>query len=521
MKNVIVMVVLFFISWTIFGQNKPDFVDIQVGPEIKTNKKEFIDKIIGKDQDGIYVMAKYGDEMTLFYYGNDLSMKRRNSFTLEDGKRELNYRGLVQMDDEFFLFTTHTDNKEKMVYLYSQKLDKSTLTFGDLKELGSSSFEGYKKRYTPRYSFRISADSNYVMFIADLPSESDEPDRFSFRVFDKEMKEVWKRIGVEVEDKEDDFYRYDAQIGNDGKVYILAKVYDSSRKYKKGEINYTFDMLVYSEDEKNPDRFDVTLDNKFMSDVMFSRLQDGNIQVVGFYADQAGLQNGVFNLLIDGESHSVINVEANDFPTDFIVQHASEKEKEKASKKEDKGKEIAFYSYDIDDLMRNPDGSITMVGEQYRFYQTCHTDANGNTSCTNHYVYGNIILVKFDSDGAVEWMELIPKFQHTTNDGGYYSGYALAQLEDGSLNLIYNDNPKNNFFHNNQRYYTWSRSKSKTDIIMYTIQLDGKLNRYTLFNSETEEVMSRPKVSVQIDSDEIIVLGEAKKTTKLYKVRFE
>jgi hypothetical protein len=162
-----------------------------------------------------------------------------------------------------------------------------------------------------------------------------------------------------------------------------------------------------------------------------------------------------------------------------------------------------------------------MVGEQYRFYQTCSTDANGNTTCTNHYVYGNIIIVKFDSDGAVEWMELLPKFQHTTNDGGYYSGYALAQMKDGSIHMIYNDNPKNNFFHNNQKYYTWSRSKSQTDIIMYTVHLDGKVERYTLFNSETEEVMSRPKVSVQIDSDEIIVLGEAKKVTKLYKLHFE
>ena len=521
MKNLLFLLFLVSIFVEGISQNKPDDVYILAGPEIKTKKKEFIDKIIGKDENGTYVMAKYKSLITLFYYDNELNMSRKNSFKLEFENHDLSYRGIKQMGDDFFLFTTYRDKKLKITYLYSQKLNRKTLAFSKPKELAKSSYGGYRKRQSPSYSFVVSADSNYLMFITDLPSNKDESDRFGLIVYDENMREIWSKKSVEVEETEYNFYRYDAQIGNDGKVYLLAKIYDKSRKYKRGEIDYTFEMLVYEEETDEPERFDVSIEGKFMSDVTFERTDNGDIQVVGFFSDKAGVQSGVFNLLIDGESYTSSNQETTEFPTDFIVQHSSEKEKKKARRKEAKGKKIAFYSYDIDELVENPDGTITMIGEQYRYYQTCHTDANGNQSCTNHYIYGNIIIVKFDENGETEWMELIPKFQHTTNDGGYYSGYALAQLPNGDLKLIFNDEPRNNYYNQNGKFYTWSRNRRKTDIIMYDIKTEGRIERYTLFNSSTEDVMSRPKVSVQIDENEIIILGESKKTTKFFKLIFE
>lgn len=523
LKGIIIALSIFlFSTLSMFAQSgKPDNLEIQVGEEIKTGKKEFIDKIIGKDEEGTYVMAKYADQMTLFYYLNDLTLKKKTTFKLEYKKKNLAYRGIVQMGSEFFMFTTYRDKKKKMTYLYSQKLNKNSLEFNAPRELASASYEGYKKREAANYYFKISADSNFLMFITDLPSGKEDVDRFGLMVFDNEMEEVWSHRSIEIEETETSFLRYDSQIGNDGKVYVLAKIYDTSKKYKKGEISYTFEMMVYEADNDEPESFDVTLDGQFMSDVNFERLENGNMQVVGFYSDKGGVQNGVFNLLIDAESNEIINVETTEFPTDFIVQHSSEKEKKKAAKKEAKGKEIAFYSYDIDDLIEHADGTVTMIGEQYRYYVTCTTDANGNQRCTYHYIYGNIIVVKFDEDGAVDWMELIPKYQHTTNDNGYYSGYALVEMPDGTLKFIFNDSPKNSYYEQSGEFYGWKRKPKKTDIVMFSLTTEGKLNRYVLAKGEEEEIMSRPSVSVQIDSQEMILLGEAKKKTKFYKLTFE
>jgi hypothetical protein len=507
------------VSFTIWAQNKRPNLEIVIGEEIKLKKKELIDKIIGKDEDGTYVMAKYGSEVTLFYYDNDLNQKRKNSFKLEYQKHDLWYKGIVQMKDEFVIFTTYRDKKQKMTYLYSQTLNKEALTFSKPKVLAQVSYEGYKKRQSTSYSFTISADSNYLLFISDLPARKDEKDKFGFIVYDNEMNEVWSEKKIEVEEDEQNFYRYDTQVGNDGKVYLLAKVYDTSRKYKKNEIDYSFKMMVFeSDNEGEAEEFDVTLEGEHVTDITFERFDNGNIQVAGFYSIDGYGQNGVFNLLYDSD-YTISNESTTEFPTDFIVQHASEKSKKKAKKKEAKGKEIEMYSYSIDELIENEDATITMIAEQYYTYTTSYTDANGNTHTTTHYVYGNIIIVKFDENGDVDWMELIPKRQNST-DGGYYSGYALMQLEDGNLVFVFNDNPKNSYYDQSGKFYTWTPNKKHTDVVLFEISIEGQLGRYILYKGADEEVISRPHVSVPIDANEMIILGQARKATKFVKLVF-
>jgi len=507
------------LTLTLVAQNKRPDLEIIIGEEIKLKKKELIDKIIGKDEDGTYVMAKYGSEVTLFYYDNDLNQKRKNSFKLEYQKHDLWYMGIVQMKDEFVLFTTYRDKKEKMTYLYSQMLNKESLTFSKPKVLAKASYEGYKKRQSTRYSFTTSADSSYLLFVSDLPTNKDDKDKFGFIVYDNEMNEVWSEKEIEVDEEEDDFYRYDMQVGNDGKIYLLAKVYDTSRKYKRGEINYSFKMMVYDEEgEGEPEEFDVTLEGEHVTDITFERLDNGQIQVAGFYSTDGYGQNGVFNMLFDAD-HTISNQSTTEFPTDFIVQHSSEKSKKKAKKKEAKGKEIEMYSYSIDALIENKDATITMIAEQYYTYTTSYTDANGNTHYTTHYIYGNIIIVKFDENGDVDWMELIPKRQHST-DGGYYSGYALMQLENGNLVFVFNDNPKNSYYDTSGKFYTWNPSKKNTDVVLFEISDEGQLGRYILYKGADEEVISRPYVSVPVSDNEMIILGQARKATKFVKLVF-
>ena len=51
----------------------------------------------------------------------------------------------------------------------------------------------------------------------------------------------------------------------------------------------------------------------------------------------------------------------------------SEKKERKAEKNDAKGKDVELYSYNIDDMIINDDGSIYLVGEQYYEYVTTKT----------------------------------------------------------------------------------------------------------------------------------------------------
>ena len=521
MKNLYTLLLVLIMTSPIFAQNKPDNLEIIIGEEIKLKKKELIDKIIGKDDNGTYVMSLNGTDITLHYYDNKLNLKRKNSVELKYQKHDLWYRGIVQMNDDFIMFTTYRDKKKKLTYLYSQVLNKKTLTFSKPKTLIETSYEGYKKRESAAYSFTTSENGKFLLFVTDLPTKKDEADKFGFIVYDTEMNEVWAERDLEVEETEYNFVRYDMQIGNDGKAYLLAKIYDTSRKYKKDEIDYSFKMMVYSEDgDSEPETFDVSLENRHVTDISFERIDNGNIQVVGFFSEEGRGQNGVFNLIFDAD-YDIINEVTKEFPTEFIVQHSSNKQKKKASKKEAKGKGVEMYSYTIDEIIENNDGTITMIAEQYYMYTTTSTSSDGSTRTTYHYIYGNIVLVKFDEEGEVDWMELIPKRQHSTNDGGYYSSYAFMQLTNGNLVLVFNDNPKNSFYEKTGKFYTWVPNKKKTDVVMFEITDEGHLDRYILYKGVEEEVISRAKVSLEVADDELIILGQARKATKFVKLVFD
>ncbi len=516
---VILLIYVPVLGWGQYYEKEP--INIKVGPEIRLNKKEVVDKIIGKDADGFYVMARYSEEITFFYYQNDLTLRRSASQKLQYQGKKLNYRGVIQMGGEFFVFSTYTNTKEKRTQLFGHRLNKSRLILETPIELASESYDGYRRSQSASFSFKVSSDSTKLLFITDLPSSDRNISRYGFLVLDEFLSEVWRSQTVTVNETENDFYRYDSQVGNDGSVYVLAQVVDNQGRYKRKEINYRFEMHLFKPGAKNADVFNVSLQGHFMSDMSFEVMENKDIKVVGFYSSKRGMQDGIFNVMIDGGTHDKKSEKVQNFPIDFIVQHSSDKEKRKAKRMEEKGKEVSFFSYNIDELVEHPDGRLTMVGEQFRYYEACNTDAHGQRYCTYHYVYGNIIVVNFNTEGEVDWMELVPKYQHTTNDRGYYSSYALAQLSNGTIHLVFNDSPKNSYYEENGKLYGWKRSSSKTDIVLFSINEKGETTRQILARGDDEDVMSRPRVSVQIDENQMLILAEDRRIAKFFKLEFD
>tara|TARA_R110002050_G_scaffold80768_1_gene172712 strand:+ start:18233 stop:19807 length:1575 start_codon:yes stop_codon:yes gene_type:complete len=523
MRKIIILIAIVLTSNTFFAQKKSDKLEVIIGDEIKLKKKERVDEVLGKDDNGTYVMARFGEDMTLFYYNNDLNLVKKNEIELKYLKHDLIYEGIYQRGEEFYLFSSYQDKKKKGTFLYYQQMNKASLTFSKPQLIGEVSYKNYKNSEAGYFEIMVSENGEHLMVKTHSAGHRKEDHYFDIVVYDTDMEEEWTMDAIkEPYDKESPQIVFDYDLGNTGSYFRLLKNIDKSKKYKRGEIDYSFSMQAFMAGEEKPIEFELELSGEHITDVKFEDLENGGIQVVGFYSTKGQGQNGVYNLSYD-KDFNLINENKKEFPLDFIVQHASEKAKKKAKKKEAKGKEIEMHSYTIDDIIENQDGTGTMIAEEYYTYTTTSSDGNGGTTTTTHYIYGNIILVKFNKDGQVDWMELIPKYQHSL-DGGYYSSYAQMQLSNGDIVLVFNDNPKNAFYEQSGNFYGWRSGRKKTDntdVVFYEITEEGNSTRYIIYKGEEEDVFSRPYVSLEVAKNQMVILGQANKQTKFVKLVFE
>ncbi len=146
--------------------------------------------------------------------------------------------------------------------------------------------------------------------------------------------------------------------------------------------------------------------------------EDGRLFVSGFYkADGVKVNDsgGAFTQIYDVSDGSMISQDIHPFTFAFITENMSEKQKGKVEKRSSKGKDIDAYEYLVREVIANTDGSSTLVAERFRYYQTSSTDSKGRTTYVDHYVHSDLITMKTNIDGEIEWVQRFAKFNHATN----------------------------------------------------------------------------------------------------------
>ncbi|HET6992423.1 MAG TPA: hypothetical protein VFJ43_13905, partial [Bacteroidia bacterium] len=233
---------------------------------------------------------------------------------------------------------------------------------------------------------------------------------------------------------------------------------------------------------------------------------------------------GAFYMTIDSKTHDVKVSNMSEFNSEFITQYFSEREKKKEKKKEDKGEEPELYSFQLNELLIRKDGGATLIAEQYYMYTVTYTtyDPTSHMTTTHtdyYYNYNDILVLSFNNDGSLAWKTKIPKRQTTVNDGGYYSSYAYAAIDD-KLFFVFNDNPKNLFAQPGVQPEAFNGRKDLA-VMLIEVDADGKMSKELLMTTEKGDLIVRPKMCEQTAAREMIILSEKSKTYQFSKVVFK
>jgi hypothetical protein len=231
-------------------------------------------------------------------------------------------------------------------------------------------------------------------------------------------------------------------------------------------------------------------------------------------------------MTLDRSSKSIKQQSFGEFSHDFITAYMTEREEKKAERKAArKDEELGIeWDYNLHEIIRRDDGGAVLIAEQYYMYAvtTCTTNPNGGQTCrtTYHYIYNDIIAVNIDPQGNIEWSAKVPKRQHTTNDDGYYSSYAL-EVKGDKIYLIFNDTGENLYLKPGDKIKQFEFKGKDALVTIATIDGDGNTKREALFSPERRETILRPKDCEQMEDDRMFIYSTRKKEYRFGVISFK
>ncbi len=508
-------------------------VDMKNGPTF--DPKGSISEFIGQKDDIIYYTSWKKGPWVGGIKASTLASSFETEIELpEHNGKEVNWIGTYFLGGELVMFCTAYDKKADLKTLFAQKLSDKGSKEGKLIKLDEIS--ATSKRNSGSFTYDINEETGRVLIFTNPPYEKYSKEKFSFKVLDKDLEEVWA-TDLELPYPDKYFTTSDFMIDANDVLYMTCTFNEFAetkaemgRKQAKEEAKerggnwFTYKLLSYNNKADKLKEYDIELE-KGQSIVSFDYNLDvnGNINVAGLYAngnDKAGGANGVYLVKIDHTSGKITTSNIKEFEQNMVEEYLKAALGEKKGQKQaDKGEGIS--SFVVNEFINKTDGGLIISGETYRQYTVCTTDSKGVTRCNEHYVYGFIIVVNVSPKGEILWVSHIPKYQHTVNDGGFYSSYALM-VEGENMYYVFNDNVKNyDPKKKPTRVYSMTSSKKAVTTIA-RMDIDGKVKKEADAKLRTEKKMLRPKVTKYVaEDDKQVVLAKWGKKESVVEIKID
>lgn len=516
----------------LIAQSKTDRAEVQWGEARDERKHGLFAGLQHHTQDRVYVVVYRKDDPWLQVFNTDQVLLKETALPLDMGSEEHEWEELMFLKERVVFFTSVYRKSKKLTTLYARSYDLDDLQpVGPMKDLMVLEAESKKDRGW--FTVEAEADSSGFRMWATAAGQTEHKTVMAEVKHYTADLELMKE-GEEWRERPYPADEYEVECSyqeHDGTRYMVVRKYPEKREQKarkrEGMPSYDMVLVVYDKGIGKPSLHPIEAGGRFLQDLRMVLMEDKNeIICAGFYGNKGDWAvRGAYVLRLDRGTKAVKHESYKEFDRDFITSYMTEKEEKKATKKaEKKGESLELYEYDLDEIVLREDGGMVLVGEQYYMYTTtvCTTNQNGGQTCRTvfHYIYNDIIAVSTDAEGNITWAVKIPKRQHTANDGGYYSSYAMA-VKGNRMYFVFNDNGKNLFLTQGQKVEQFELKGKEALITMVTVDVDGRVDREALLALEKRDAILRPKACVQTDDARMFIYAERKKEYRFGTITFQ
>ncbi len=505
---------LFFLlllsGYPLFAQIGP--VDQRWGQVEKMTGDQRLDKIVAAGAWGSILARKDDRSLTLEHYDASQTLRDIHQVGIPRGE---DYQDIISLRNRFFLLTTRTDQRTRATTLVRYELNRLTFSpydDGQVLALLPAATPRSRKRL---YDLIYAPDSSRLLLYYQTPRGQADVERFSLRVLQPDLSLVWQReVALNYADAL--FHIQEYQVDPAGRVYMLGRLYqDRPRPTRNDAPNYRYLLLSVDDAEAAIQEYEIGLGDNYISELTFRINRFGNLVFAGLYSEHNDVQvRGACYFRIDPIVQEAYDQHLLPFELSLISDGYRESERNFG----EKGVPELFH-YRMRELVQRSDGGAVLVAEQY-FVETKERMGHlpGVSTPEREFHYNDILVVNIQPGGVIEWAVRIPKRQATVDDGGFYSGFGMATVQDG-LYFVYNDNARN-FGPTADVDRIRSFSPNRSVLVVAQLTRDGQLTTRPLFENKEKSVILRPKLSQQTGPAELLLYGEEERKYRLVRVVF-
>jgi len=532
--------ILIGLCTTLLAQPLDKMATIDWSESYNEPNNSFLSKIIHSDQEGFYALRVQGlgnkktkpNIFVEYYDKNKMRLKKSVELDLKFKNKRRDFEDILVAGGNMYFLTSFNNQAKKKNYLFAQKVNKTTLR--PSKQLTKLAEVDTKNLYQEGgFRHHLSKDTSKILLYSMLPKKKRQPERFSLQVFDNQLTPIWEKE-VQLPFNDENFTVQEYKVDNEGNVYMLGMIHEGGKAMKKDDKpNYQYVVLAYRNNGNAVEEYKVKLNKKFITDLTFRVDNSGDLIFSGFYSDKGTYSvKGTYFFRLNPETKEIYNKNLKAFDFQFLTEYLSDNKVAKAKKSAKKGKTPELYRYALDDLILRSDGGAVLVAEQYYVQRRNNNNDfygyggglygygapgigfrnrsnfyNNNFYADEYeYYYNDIIVVNIQPNGEIEWTARIPKQQISTNDGGYFSSYAMSIVKD-KFYFVFNDNIKNYEPKKNpDKWYSYTGRNSV--ITLAEVNKDGAVDLQPLFGETEASIITRPKVCKQVGRNDMIIYGE-------------
>jgi len=467
---------IFLIPILIFSQNR---TSLAWGPTIKKKKKANRISVVATLPNSFICLKRFNkipdrkgkyftNQFELSSFSHDGTPLQKHILKLGGLPADPDYIGFIQYREELGLIYEYYDAKQQQYLFEKRAIDPEQLEFSE-EAILLSSHPGNLDLNQRDYSIIYSPNHSHILLFKKNWNEGrSKVLSLDFLVFNEDFIQVSRRT-FESEYLSNHALSPSILISDQGEIYFALhadpsnpRSLGSGGKSPKKELQYLIYALAL---EAGSDRITrIKSPDYFIKNLRLNLDKQGNIIANGLYSHTNRLTaHGLVTFTLEVKNQVLSEPMYQRFPDEFLKDHL---------KSIDYSKDNGIKNWEIKNCFYHQDGDRILLMENFEIMIT----QTGNPDIQSiSYHFGNILVIKLDSDGKITWIKDLPKL-HKVNmnfagDNLDYSSF-YTHFEEKGIYLVFNDH-KENFDSRAKGLTTYQKGKEN---IIALVQIDENGN---------------------------------------------